>query len=71
MKGVYSIAEVVEDSIKNPNKTIFIVLNEDDDKKFDKQELNSLNEVCNLIIRNKGKCFNNFNDIVDYLKGKI
>src|SRR6056297_2348399 len=48
MKGVYSIAEVVDDSNKRPEKTIFCYLKEDDgDKKdekikFDKFQLKSL-----------------------------
>lgn len=34
MTGVYSIAEVVDDSNKRPEKTIFTILKEYDDTKF-------------------------------------
>lgn len=59
MKGVYSIAECVDDSNKNPNKTIFCFLKTDKDDKGEKIEfedfqINSLNEVGKLIVRNGG-----------------
>ena len=34
MTGVYSIAEVVDDSNKRPGKTILVILRDDGDKKF-------------------------------------
>ena len=34
MSGVYSIAEVVDDSNKRPEKTLFCVLNIDDENEF-------------------------------------
>lgn len=59
MKGVYSIAECVDDSNKNPDKTIFCFLKTDKDDKGEKIEfedfqINSLNEVGKLIVRNGG-----------------
>lgn len=61
MRGVYSIAEVVEDSIKRPEKTIFVIeeydlLDKDRDISFtfDKGELKSLVEVGNMVERNGG-----------------
>ncbi|MGM0437537.1 MAG: nucleoside 2-deoxyribosyltransferase domain-containing protein [Bacillota bacterium] len=48
MKGVYSIAEVVDDSNKHPYKTIFCVL----ENGFDEGELRSLNAVKEIVKNN-------------------
>lgn len=70
MKGVYSIAEVVEDSIKRPNKTLFCYLNNYDNLTFDEHQIKSL-EMTKLMIENNGaKTFNNIYDIVTYLNEK-
>ena len=70
MTGLYSIAEVVEDAIKQPNKTLFCYTEQDGNKKFNEQQLNSLKEISNMIKRNKGKIFNNLEEIADYLNKK-
>lgn len=43
MMGVYSIFEVTEDAITNGNKTIFCVLEKDDDQTFNEHQIKSLN----------------------------
>ena len=63
MKGVYSIAEVIDDSNKQPMKTIFCLL----EKGFDKGELLSLNMVYEMVLNNGGKCFKNLDDVAEYL----
>lgn len=50
MKGVYSIAEVVDDSNKRPEKTIFCLL----PKGFDPAQLKSLEAVGSLVSDNGG-----------------
>ena len=67
MTGVYSIFEVADDSNKRPHKTIFCLLEKDNGEKFNKQQLNSLKEVANGIVRNGGKVFFNLNDVAEYL----
>lgn len=72
MKGVYSIAEVIDDSNKRPKKTLFCIskYDKDDNGKlisFDEQELYSLNEVAKMVERNGGKSFNTLQAVVDYL----
>lgn len=72
MKGVYSIAEVIDDSNKRPKKTLFCVskYDKDDNGKlisFDEQELNSLNEVGHMVERNGGKYFTSLQEIIDFL----
>jgi len=52
MKGVYSIAEVIDDSNKNPDKTIFCILNKDDKSEFDEDQLKSLNAIGKMVEEN-------------------
>ena len=67
MKGVYSIAESVEDAIKRPNHTLFCLLENDEGFVFDKFQINSLREVSNMIERNGAKTFNTLEDVANYL----
>lgn len=59
MKGVYSIAEVVDDSNKRPQKTVLVVLNADDGLLFEGHETKALHKVAEMVESNGGKSFNN------------
>jgi hypothetical protein len=63
MTGVYSIAEAVDDSNKNPGKTLFCVL----EKGFTKSQLKSLQAVSDMIKKNGGSVFTNLKDVAKYL----
>lgn len=63
MTGVYSIAEVVDDSNKRPNNTLFMV-NYDG---FTKQQINSLKSVENMVKNNGAIVFDNLQEIASYL----
>lgn len=67
MDGVLSIAEVVEDSIKQSDKTLFCVLEEDGDNKFTTPQIKSLEAVKNMVSNNGAKVFNNLNEVINYL----
>jgi len=67
MTGVYSIAEVVDDSNKKPKQTILCVLKADQDKMFDIGQLKSLDSVGKMIEKNGGKFFKNLIDVANYL----
>lgn len=67
MGGVYSIAEVIDDSNKRPEKTLFCYLPADDGDVFTKAELKSLKAVAKMVMKNGGKVFNNLIEMVDYL----
>lgn len=67
IKGVYSIAEVVDDSNKCPEKTIFCIL----DNGMDKQLKHSLNAVQKLLESNGVVCFNSLKDVAEYINSKI
>ena len=49
MTGVYSIAEVTDDSNKRPEKTLFCVLHEDNNKKFTGAQLKSYFNIQNIV----------------------
>ena len=55
MTGVYSIAEVIDDSNKRPNKTLFCVLEEDAGLQFDKGQIKSLERTGLMVQKNGGK----------------
>jgi len=71
MEGVYSIAEVVDDSNKKPEKTILLVLTKDDNEEFAPHEIKSLQMVVDMVVKNGGVYFYNFKDLTEHLKGKI
>lgn len=67
MTGVYSIAEVVDDSNKRPDKTLFCVLKTDGEDEFDESQLKSLNQVSKMVEENGGKVFKSLEEVADYL----
>lgn len=67
MEGVYSIAEVVDDSNKRPEKTIFCYLLEDEGKEFLKHQIKSLDMVGKMVKDNKAKWFKSLNEVSEYL----
>lgn len=72
MTGVYSIAEVTDDSNKRPEKTIFCFLTEpiitdEGTKFFEGHQTKSLNAVGKLIENNGGKWCMNLGDIANYV----
>lgn len=67
MEGVYSIAEVVDDSNKRPEKTIFAYLLDDDSKEFGKHQIKSLDMVGKMVKDNGGKWFKSLGEIADFL----
>lgn len=70
MTGVFSIAEVVDDSNKFPEKTILVVLFKDDGKSFDKGQIKSLQAVMRMVKKNGGVVFDNLVDCSMYLNKK-
>ena len=68
MQGFYAVAELIEDSIKNPKRTIFSYTMNDGDKEFDKKQLNSLKEIGNMVQRN-GATFieGSLEDVAEYI----
>jgi hypothetical protein len=59
MMGVYSIAEVVDDSNKKPDRTILVLLRDDGYKRFSEGQRRSLDSVGRMVKANGGKVFDN------------
>ena len=69
MTGFYSIAEVIDDSNKRNDKTIFCFLNEDEDKKFTKEQIRSLNQVGRMVENNAAIWLKDLEEVASYLNG--
>lgn len=67
MEGVYSIAEVADDSNKRPAKTVFCFLREDEGMEFSKKQVDSLEEVAELIRSNGAHHFKSLKEVADFL----
>jgi hypothetical protein len=52
MKDIYSIAEMVESSLKQPKNTAFCFLATDGEDSFDVEQMRSINKVGELLARN-------------------
>ena len=81
MTGVYSIAEVIDDSNKRPERTVFCVLDKDTNPAkqlssdfkiedyiyFDASQLKSLDRVGRMVENNGGKYFKSLSQVAEYL----
>ena len=67
MTGVYSIAEVVDDSNKRPEKTILCVLDEDNESSFSETQIKSLKQVKEMVKNNGANVFDSLEDIASFL----
>jgi Nucleoside 2-deoxyribosyltransferase like len=67
MTGVYSIAEVVDDSNKRPAKTIFCYLTSDEGETFSTHQIQSLEQVGKMVKNNGAKYFKTLSETADYL----
>lgn len=71
MTGVYSIAEVVDDSNKRPKRTVFCFLTKDllngCGLRFSEGQIKSLEQVGEMVTRNGGLWFESLGIIAAYL----
>lgn len=70
MTGFYSVAEVVDDSNKRPEKTIFSFLNEDDGSTFSEHQQKSLKQTAKMVKGNGAKFLKTFEEIAEYLNNQ-
>ena len=70
MKGVFSIAEAVNDSMQLHDRCIFCVTKEDDDRDWTKEELKSLNATSDLIKNNGGIILSSLDEVVEYINNE-
>ena len=69
MTGVYSIAEVVDDSNKRPEKTVLVLLRNDADAflSFNHSQWKSLEAVAKMVFTNGARVFMDLHAAADYL----
>lgn len=67
MTGVYSIAELIDDSNKRPKKTIFCYLKEDDGKEFSKAQIKSLEATGKMVETNGAFWFDSLKQVAKFL----
>jgi len=68
MTGVYSIAEVVDDSNKRPTKAVLIILESDGTEEFDTAQLKSLTKVKKIVDENGARSYFSLESFVDSIK---
>lgn len=68
MTGVYSIAELIQDSCRNPSKTLCCIISQDlGVAEFAEGQLKSLMMVAEMVGQCGGMVFENLQDVADYL----
>lgn len=67
MTGVYSVAEVVDDSNKRPQKTIYCMLLKDEGQEFTMAQGKSLRAVGRMVEQNGGRWFESLDEMISYL----
>ena len=67
MTGTYSIAEVVDDSNKRPEKTIFVPIRKDKDYVFTDGQWKSLMSVSNIVSKNGALVFDTLRQSAEYM----
>jgi len=70
MKGIYSVAETIDDSNKRPEKTIYTFLDKDGDKKWDDEQIKSADKVGVMVKENGGKYCKSLDEVAIYLNFK-
>lgn len=71
--GFYSIAELIDDSNKNPKKTILLILKQDGDKIFTEAQWKSLKQI-EIMVRENGSIViepNNLEALATYLNNEL
>jgi len=70
MTGVYSIAEVVDDSNKRPEKTVFCCIEKAGGKEFDTHQAKSLRAVAIMVEKNGSEYFSSLEEVADHLNNQ-
>ncbi len=70
MKGFFAIPEVVDDSNRRPEKTLFCFIKKDEEAVFSKHQIKSLNAIGKMITTNGAKWLNSLDATVDFLNSQ-
>lgn len=69
-KGYYSIAEVVDDSNKRPEKTIMCLISEEGGKTFDRFQLKSLKKIGAMVQENGATYCEGMDALIQHINKK-
>lgn len=67
LDGFYSVAEVIDDSNKRPEKTIFSYINEDEGKTFSNVQVRSLEQIGKMVTSNGARFFKTMAEVIEFL----
>jgi hypothetical protein len=70
MTGVYSVAEVVDDSNKRPEKTLMLSLDTDGDVVFTPHQTKSPAATAKMVTANGGKTFASLQEVAEFLNNQ-
>jgi hypothetical protein len=71
MKGVYSIAEAVDDSHRRLHRVVFCVLDDDQGIKWDKPQRKSMDAVVAMMKRNGVATYNDLELVAAHINAKV
>lgn len=69
--SILSIAEVIDDSNKRPLSTIFCVLLEDEEFKFEDSQIKSLDRVKKMVEDNGALVLSSLGEVAEFLNSKL
>jgi len=69
--GIYSIAEVVDDSNKRPEKTLFLALASDGGRYFSTGQMESIEQVRRMVSQNGAQVFRELHEVAFHLNNQI
>ena len=67
MEGFYSVAELVDDSNKRPDKTVYFIMEEEEGQSFSEHQLKSLKAIGKLVEKNGGRWSKTFEELITWL----
>lgn len=69
MTGVYSIAELIDDSNKRPDRTIFLFIIKENEYTFNPAQIKSLDKVGEMVKNNGGNYCKSVKELIEFLNG--
>ncbi|PIE86165.1 MAG: hypothetical protein CSA05_01795 [Bacteroidia bacterium] len=66
--NLFSIAELIDDAIKYPEKTLFCLNDVCDKKSFSKHQKKSLLTTGKMVVNNKARCFEDVNAMLAFFR---
>ena len=69
MTGFYSVAELMNDAHRNPERTLYCFLEEDGEARFTSHQIKSLKATGELVAETQARCFESLNEVASFLNG--